>query len=292
MGRHVEIADRCRFWYGEHHRRPPGRLGRARSACLFPWILVVMLCPARGFPAGEDKPLPSEGPFLKTVFDKILAWEKNPPQPDFREHRVTLDYDGEKVDERLDEIYRVTWYRQKPVYVLETKNGKPLPADYLRTQEERKKAVIDDEIAHPSDKEKIQAIYLTPLLERYRYRIAGREWLGGRPAIKIRFDPIPGKFPERKIASKIMEKMAGYGWVDEESKELLKAEVANFDSISIGWGIFGSVSLLRLDYERQYLPNGIWFVSRLKIRAKVRVFLFSKYNRLVDSTFYDVVLPR
>jgi signal peptidase I len=239
----------------------------------------------------NDRPLPAEKEFMPLVIQKVLDWEKNPPEPDYREHRVTTNFDGDKVKDKLDEIYRVTWYRHKAVYVLEQKNGVPYAASSLKSQEERKKKAIDEEIANPPKKEKIDAIYLTPLLNRYTYKIVARELLWGRTAIKIRFDPIPGKFPERKIASKILENITGHAWVDEESKELMKAEVTNPESIHIGWGILANVTHLRIDYERKPQPNGIWYVSLLKVRAKVKVFFFTAYNLLSESTFYDLTFP-
>ena len=239
----------------------------------------------------NERPLPAEKEFMPLVIQKVLDWEKNPPEPDYREQRVTTNFNGDKVKDKLDEIYRVTWYRHKPVYVLEQKDGKPYPESSLKAQKERKKRQIDEDIANPPKKEKIDAIYLTPLLNRYTYKIVAREHLWGRTAIKIRFDPIPGKFPERKIASKILENITGNAWVDEESKELMKAEVTNPETIHIGWGILANVTHLRIDYERKPQPNGVWFVSLLKVRAKVKVFFFTAYNLLSESTFYDLTFP-
>lgn len=251
---------------------------------------LLLLPPAAGQTA--ERPLPPQQQFLDEVFDKILVWERNPPRPNHRERRITTDFDGDKVSERLEEIYRITWYRKEPVYVLEAKNGKPMSANYIQSQEARKKKAIDDEIAKPSNKEKIQAIYITPLLQRYSYKLVGRESVQDRTAVKVRFDPIPGKFPERKIASKIMENVYGYGWVDENEKELMQAVVDNNGSIHIGWGILANISRLHIHYTRQYLPEQrFWFVRSLKVRAKVRIFLWTSYNRLVESTFYDVNAP-
>jgi hypothetical protein len=52
-----------------------------------------------------------------------------------------------------------------------------------------------------------------------------------------------------------------------------------------------NVTYLRIDYERKPQPNGVWYVSLLKVRAKVRVFFFTAYNLLSESTFYDLVFP-
>lgn len=274
----------------------PGRI--IRRGLIPVLALQALLMSGSAFTANQaaenkknDRPLPAEKEFMPLVIRKVMDWEKNPPEPDYREHRVTTNFDGDKVKDKLDEIYRITWYRHKPVYVLEQKNGAPYPESSLKAQEERKKKQIDEDIANPPKKEKIDAIYLTPLLDRYTYKIVAREPLWGRTAIKIRFDPIPGKFPERKIASKILENITGHAWVDEESKELMKAEVTNPDTIRIGWGILANVTHLRIDYERKPQPNGVWFVSLLKVRAKVRVFFFTTYNLLSESTFYDFVFP-
>ena len=272
----------------------PSRSGRISRPGRFPSVFLAlwMLWLGGGMRgASSDKPLPPEKEYLESVFAKIRAWEKNPPLPTFRERRVTTDFDGDKVDSRLEEIYAITWYRDKPVYVLERKNGKAMTAESLRLQESRKKKAIDEEIAKPSSKEKIDAIYVSPLLDRYRYKLVGRETLWNRPAIKIRFDPIPGKFPEKKIASKIMENVYGYGWIDEEDNELTKAVVHNNGTIRIGWGILASLSHLEIEYHRQKRPSGLWYVSFLKVRAKVRIFFFNNYNRLSESTFYDVMMP-
>jgi hypothetical protein len=119
-----------------------------------------------------------------------------------------------------------------------------------------------------------------------------RESLQDRTAVKVRFDPIPGKFPEQKIASKIMENVYGYGWVDESEKELMQAVVDNNGSIHIGWGILANISQLHIHYTRQYLPEQhFWFVRSLKVRARVRIFFWTSYNRLVESTFYDINAP-
>jgi len=262
--------------------------GRQWGGVLILWLLWLGRSASGTEP---EKPLPPEQEYLQTVFAKIRAWEKDPPLPNFRERRVTTDFDGDKVESRLEEIYAVTWYRGKPVYVLEKKNGKAMTPESLKSQEIRKKKAIDEEIAHPPTKEKIDAIYVSPLLDRYRYKLMNRETLWDRPALKIRFDPIPGKFPEKKIASKIMENVYGYGWIDEQENELTKAVVYNNGTIKIGWGILASLSHLEIEYHRQKRPSGLWYVSFLKVRAKVRIFFFNTYNRLSESTFYDVAMP-
>lgn len=260
--------------------------GLAAAACL-----LVMPVPGSGGTPADGPALPDQKEFLGRTFARIRAWEKVPPQPEYREHRITTEYDGDHPSSTLDELYRITWYRNQPLYVLEVKNGVPFPADNLRRQEVKRKAEIDEEIAHPSGKEKIQAIYLSPLLDRYRYQLEKREDLWGRSAIKVKFDPLSGKFPEKKIASKIMENITGFAWVDENEHELMRAEVWNPGPIRIGWGILGSINLLKIEYERRPRPDGIWFVSRLKIRVKVRVLFYTKYNLQVESEFKDLVFP-
>jgi len=251
-------------------------------------VFFLLMPTGSAFPA-DDRPLPPEKEFLDSVIQKIRQWEQNPPQPHYKEHRLTLDFSGDQVKSRLNEIYQVTWYRNRPVYVQLEKNGKKHSAKNLKKEEKEKKNAIDKEIGAPNKKEKITIVALSPLLERYQYRILGRETLDGRSAIKIRFEPIQGKFSGNKIADRVLEKTSGVAWFDETQKELMKIEAEITSSVKIGWGILASINLLKLEYHRKDLANGKWFVDFLKVRVRVRVLFFTRYNRLVESQIMDVV---
>ncbi|MBN2433553.1 MAG: hypothetical protein JXQ27_18950 [Acidobacteria bacterium] len=232
--------------------------------------------------------MPDRAEFLKQVFTKIRQWEQQPPRPAYTEHRVTTTFEGDEAAERLDEKYRVTWYREKPVYVQLEVNGRRRSPEALAEEERRKKETIDKELANPSDKEKITIVAIAPLLDKYAYRIVARETLWDRTAIKIRFDPIPGRFSGGKIADRILEKTAGYIWIDEEEKELMKVEAEITSSVHIGWGILGSINLLRLEYHRRKYDDRHWFLSFLQVRVRVRMLFFTKYNELVESRVTDI----
>jgi len=239
----------------------------------------------------EESPLPDRGEFLARMFTKIRQWEKNPPQPEYTEHRVTSHFDGEEVSERLDEKYRITWYRGKPVYVQLEVNGRLRSPEALAKEARQKKEAIDEELANPPEEEKITIVAIAPLLEKYSYRLVAREELWGRTVIKIRFEPISDRFGGGKISDRILEKTAGYVWVDEEEHELMKVEAEIISPVRIGWGILGSINLLRLDYHRIKYDNRHWFLSFLQVRIRVRMLFFTKYNELVESRVTDISFP-
>jgi hypothetical protein len=238
--------------------------------------------------AEEARPLPTREELLPQVFEKIRAWEKNPPRPSYKEHRVTTTFDGEEVAERKDEVYRITWYREKPIYLQLEVNGRRRSPETLAEEERSKKAAIDEELANPSDKEKITIVAISPLLEKYSYQIIGRENLWGRPAIKIRFEPIPDRFTDDKISQRILAKTAGFVWVDEREKELMKVAAEITSSVRIGWGILGSINVLRLEYHRRKHDDRHWFLEFLRVRVRVRMLFFTKYNQLVESKVTDI----
>lgn len=242
--------------------------------------------------ASGASPLPDETSFLEETFRQIRAWEADPLHPSYRELRVTTDFDSkDRPASKKEEVYRVTWYRERPLYVQERSGDYVQSPESIARMEEGAKRQIDEDIARPSDKEKIEAISLTPLIHRYTFKIEGREELWGRKAIKIRVEPVAEMFPEKKIAIRILEKMSGYIWVDEAEKELMKAEVSNAEPIRIGWGIAAGISLLQADYHRKRLPDGRWFVTFFSVRVKVRIFLLKTINRLSESSFSDAVFP-
>lgn len=281
-------------------RRVPAGLTRAGAVPLLAAVLLVTA--ARTLPAAETPPPPAtetalftpeqEQEILRRVKECIRESERQTLPGSYREHRVSTDFEGSgEAGRRTEEVYRIIRYRSHQIYIQEMVNGRRLPAEELAKQEERQRRELDEDAAKPSGRERIEAIYLTPLLERYALRIAGREVLEGRPALKIRVDPLPGMFKDGKIAMRILEKMAGWAWVAEDNLELLRVDVANVSPISIGFGLAARVSLLQGSYRRKAYPGGAWFADDLTIRVKARIFLFKIINRLSQSTFFDVVFP-
>ncbi|MBP7868022.1 MAG: hypothetical protein KA419_18995 [Acidobacteria bacterium] len=264
---------------------------------------ALLLAAVRPLPAGET-PAPPPSPdtalfspereqeILRGVKERIRESERQSLPLSYREHRVSTDFEGSgESGRRTEEIYRIVRHRGHQVYIQEMANGRRLPAEELAKQEERQRRELDEDAAKPSGRERIETIYLTPLLERYALKIAGREVLEGRPALKIRVDPLPGMFKDGRIALRILEKMAGWAWVAEDTLELLRIDVANISPISIGFGLAARVSLLQGSYRRKPYPGGAWFAEALTIRVKARIFLFKTLNRLSESTFFDVIFP-
>lgn len=284
----------------KNHRAPAG-LTRAGGVPLLAAVLLVTA--ARTLPAAETPPPPpsaeaalfspgQEQEILRGVKERIRESERQSLPGSYREHRVSIDFEGSgETGRRTEEVYRIVRHRSHQVYIQEMVNGRRLPPEELAKQEERQRRELDEDAAKPSGRERIETIYLTPLLERYALKIAGREILDGRPALKIRVDPLPGMFKDGKIALRILERMAGWAWVAEDSLELLRVDVANVSPISIGFGLAARVSLLQGSYRRKAYPGGAWFADDLTIRVKARIFLFKTINRLSKSTFFDVVFP-
>jgi len=248
------------------------------------WLLVSYFFPT-------DRPLPDSDTFLKEVFKKIRDWEKNPPRPQYDEHRVTTDYRGDREKDKREEVYRITWYRGRPVYVQLKVNDRIRSQGELDRDAAAKRAAIDKELANPSSKEKITIVALSPILDKFDFELVSREILDGVPMIKVRFQPITDKFTKKTNADRILKQTCGFAWIDEREKELVKVESAIASPIKLGWGILGSINVLTLDYQRKKRENNQWFVDSLRVRVKVRILFFTKYNRLVESRNLNLVWP-
>src|SRR5207244_156231 len=95
--------------------------------------------------------------------------------------------------------------------------------------------------------------------------MVGREEIGGRPAILLRFHPRP-EYKPRTSEGKNMQHIAGRAWVDEEDHQLARVELEVIDPISIGLGILAKLqkgaSILA---ERRKFNDEIWLPVRNEV---------------------------
>lgn len=114
--------------------------------------------------------------------------------------------------------------------------------------------------------------WVTPqLLERYDFAVKKRVVMNDRPALVLTFSPKKGKLPEKAVTDKILNRMAGTLWIDEQEAETVKLAVNLTDSLSMGWfGMLGSVNRCDLSLERQRMPEGVWVNARQILQIQYR----------------------
>jgi hypothetical protein len=187
--------------------------------------------------------------------------------------RLACEYDYRKVSttEVLDGRGRVTDRKEK-VYLVQAgkaylqrmrRNGEEASAQELEKEErwmsETRKEVTESKSSHRD--ENWEKFLTQDLVARYDFALAGAEMINGRPAYIITFLPRAGDLPVRKMADRVLNRLTGRIWVDQQEFEIAKASIALQSPATLG-GLLKIVgSLRRLDFtvERVRVAENVWF---------------------------------
>jgi len=201
---------------------------------------------------------------------------------DVTEAREDLDKQGHVVRRRT-RAYEVYHVKGRPVRRLVARDGQPLsPADRERVDaraRELAQAIRDGRTASEQP-----GVRLSRVIERYDFRLAGREELDGRCALVFDFSALPGDFKLERDA--LLRKLAGRLWVDEEDQVVSRFDAHNTGGLRIALGIAASVSSasLRADFVR--LEPGLWLPRQVQSGAEGRKLLFVGFH-LRETLWFD-----
>jgi hypothetical protein len=100
------------------------------------------------------------------------------------------------------------------------------------------------------------------LVARSQYTMVGREAGAGRQTVVLAFTPKSSN-PASSIQDRILNRLSGRIWVDEEDAEIARVEIRLTEEFSLGWlGMLGSLSQCDLRMERQRMADGTWVQNR------------------------------
>jgi outer membrane protein assembly factor BamB len=102
-----------------------------------------------------------------------------------------------------------------------------------------------------------EALATPELIDRFNFKVTGRESVEGRPTLVLTFHPKGN--PEKTIEDKVLNHLTGVLWVDEQEAELAKLDAVVRGPVSVGWfGAVGSLHRLAAKLERSRMPDGVW----------------------------------
>ncbi|MBN1504686.1 MAG: hypothetical protein JW952_06485 [Candidatus Eisenbacteria bacterium] len=160
------------------------------------------------------------------------------------------------VKKREEQLVRVTSVPRGPdVEVVVAVNGKPLSEKEKRDEADRRKRQSGGAAqAHlrPED-----------LLTQFDWSFAGTERVNGRPATVLRFRPRPGAVYDGKDsnAEKLLKKVCGRLWVDDEELVITRVEFESTGQVKSMGGVFWTVRTFSVREERKRLDDGVWIDS-------------------------------
>ncbi len=101
------------------------------------------------------------------------------------------------------------------------------------------------------------------LLGRFKFTLAGRDTVNGRPMLLLDFKPANRTLPERNIKDRFINRAAGRVWVDEEDYVLAKADLRLTEKVNVIGGLAGAVWAFRYAFNRERTPDGLWFTRKV-----------------------------
>lgn len=223
----------------------------------------------------------------KAVARAKLTEDRQPArQYVFKRHLIREELDGDgAVKKREDRVYQLI-----PITVtarfsrLVEKDGKPLSGDDLRQEQERE-SKFREAVARPKPESREkprkprdnEVKFNEELVGRYYFQVIGRENIHGRPAFVLAVQPRSNDLPVRRTVDRILNRLAGKLWIDEEDYEIARADVHLTEPAGMWGGIAGSLKKLDLIFEQIRTDEGVWLESLSNFRLNGRL-LFKSLN--------------
>lgn len=99
-------------------------------------------------------------------------------------------------------------------------------------------------------------------LRAYAYTLNGVDTVQDRDVYVLSFQALPGR-DGGKIADRVLSRIQGQIWVDQEEFEIVKMEAALTESLNLMGGLVAALDKLEWLLERQRLEDGTWVNTRL-----------------------------
>ena len=215
--------------------------------------------PVRGAPAA----LTAEEIISRAV-ERTKSAELQGKNKHYTYSRVSIveDIDDQgKVEERKEKSYLMIPIAGVFYQRLVQTNGKPLSEKDRKQEEEKERKfrqrLTQSQPAKVSDKQRI--ILGRELVNRFQFKIEGRETVEGRPTYVLSFAAKPGA-EEKKVDDRVMNRLAGKLWIDTQEFEMARIDFHLTEKVSIGWGgILASVQKFAFTLTRTRVAEGVWF---------------------------------
>jgi hypothetical protein len=267
--------------------------------CFHRLILIgLAVWPGLSLPRAES---PTSLPSAEDVIARVVERAKKKNERNLSDDyactklsvREELDAKG-KVKDREEKISEVAWLGGIPRARLVKVNGRTLSDQERKQEAEReKKARREFSEAKPGEEDEKQENHsLTELLARFVFTTERRESLNGRKTLVLSFRPKHQELPSGKITDRVLNRLAGTVWVDEEEAEFVKVDVHLGERVTLWGGLLGALENFRLSLAWIRVADGVWLHQSATTLIEGRKVLSPMRYRITDqSTNFHRVSP-
>ena len=199
----------------------------------------------------------------------------------YTQHSTVEELDsGERVKKHEERLLLVFPIEGESYARLIQKDGKPLSEKDARLERERERKFRQRQAERKRRKEQGQRddddIEITEgLASKYKFTLIGSEPVNGRPAYVLSFEPRSSDLPIKRRLDRLLNKVAGRVWIDEQDFEISHADLHLAEDVSAWGGVLASLRkfLLRVDQtkvdETVWLPRYVdaYFDGRILVKT-------------------------
>jgi hypothetical protein len=247
------------------------------------------------FPRRGETPFPDVAALFKEIIAKQEELEKIRDQYAYTRTETDLELDDRgRLAQKRERTYEVFHADGESVETLVATNGQALADDEARKERERvlkrmreRQEKKSRRVAEKKKDGDDQDLTLLHILRVCQFVNPRRERFRGRDLLIYDFEARPGEKPRNRGESWV-RKLEGNVWIDEEAKEVVRAEARTNDSIKMAGGLVLSLQPgASFVIEQERMNGEVWLPSYLEVNAAARVLLVKGFKIRQTQRFSD-----
>src|SRR5208282_6825367 len=151
----------------------------------------------------------------------------------------------------------------------------------------KKQAELATDPKKRAKKEEEDEAQISDFLRAEKFTNPRRETFRGEEVIAFDFTGNPDYKPKKEI-DRIIQKLSGVMWVDEQAREIARLEARFDESVKVGGGLLASLQKgSNFVFEQEKINNEVWLPSYAEVHFAGRiVFVKLKQNAINRYTDY------
>jgi len=157
------------------------------------------------------------------------------------------------------------------------RDGQPLDEDDARKEQEKKESFVRKVREHAARGEEYEpddmnALFDENLMDRYNIEFVGTEVIRDYACWVLRFEPRPGKLPEKRRIDKALNRSTGQLWITQDDYGVARVSFEMQKPFRYVWGLVATLrsTVGQLDFER--VDQALWTPLTFDLTLDMRVF--------------------
>ena len=241
----------------------------------------------------DQRPLPDIPALLRDVEKNQAALEdlRTLYTCHLAEEQDKTDSDG-NVKSREMKDYDVFYIGDEEVLHLLAKDGKPLTGDEKQKEDDRfskkfdelkkKQAELAADPKKQAKKEEEEEAQLSDFLRAELFTNPRRTDFRGQDVIAFDVSGNPNYKPKKEI-DRIIQKLSGKMWVDDQAREIVRLEAQFVESAKIGGGLLASLAKgSNFIFDQEKINGEVWLPSYAEVHVAGRIVFVKLKQNFID----------